>query len=462
MVMMHIFPKTLLREYDARGTVGTSLSADDARTLAKSLATATKRRGGSRVAVGRDGRLSSPTLSDAVVDGITSCGLEALDVGLGPTPMLYYAIQHLNADSGIMVTGSHNPPGDNGFKMAWKDGPIYGATIQDFGAAANKGDWDSGAGKARQLDISDDYVARVLQDFSGTSVRAGWDPGNGAAGAVMDRILAKLPGFHPMINGTVDGTFPAHHPDPTVDANLVQLQALVRSEKLDIGIAFDGDGDRVGAIDSTGRVVRADQLMMIWARDVLRRHPGAAIVGDVKCSKLLFDDINKHGGKGIIWKTGHSLIKAKMKELNAPLAGEMSGHIFFADTYYGYDDGPYAALRLLSALSHANMSLKDFADSLPPVHNTPELRIDCPEERKFSAVAEIVARAKASGAKVVDIDGVRVESERGWWLIRASNTQAAIIARAEGVNQAALDELVGKLRSELASVGLSMEHQAAH
>jgi phosphomannomutase len=265
-----------------------------------------------------------------------------------------------------------------------------------------------------------------------------------------------------MINGTVDGHFPAHHPDPTVDANLVQLQQLVARENLDIGLAFDGDGDRLGAIDSTGRVVRADMLMIIWARAVLRTHPGAAIVGDVKCSKLLFDDVNAHGGTGTIWKTGHSLIKAKMKELKSPLAGEMSGHIFFADTYYGYDDGPYAALRLLSALSQANITLKQFADSLPPVHNTPEMRIDCPEERKFSAVAEIVARAKASGARVVDIDGARVESDAGWWLIRASNTQAAIIARAEGVNQAALDDLVGTLRSELATVGLSLDAQAAH
>ncbi len=460
--MSHVFHSTLLREYDARGTVGKSLSAHDARALAKSLATATKRRGGTRIAVGRDGRLSSPELAAAVVEGITACGVDALDIGLGPTPMLYFAIHHLGADSGIMVTGSHNPPGDNGFKMAWKDGPIYGATIQAFGALAAKGDWESGTGRATQLDISDDYVARVLQDFSGTSVRAGWDPGNGAAGHVMDRIVAKLPGVHPIINGTVDGHFPAHHPDPTVDANLVQLQTLVRDQQLDIGIAFDGDGDRVGAIDSTGRVVRADMLMMIWARDVLRTCPGAAIVGDVKCSKLLFDDINAHGGQGIIWKTGHSLIKAKMKELKSPLAGEMSGHIFFADTYYGYDDGPYAALRLLSALAHAGISLKDFADSLPPVHNTPEMRIECPEERKFSAVAEIVARAHASGARVVDIDGARVESDSGWWLIRASNTQAAIIARAEGINQAALDDLVGKLRAELAHVGLSMDAPAAH
>ncbi len=460
--MSHIFHKTLLREYDARGTVGQSLNAEDARALAMALATATKRKGGSRVAVGRDGRLSSPELAAAVVDGITACGVEAIDVGLGPTPMLYFAIHHLDADSGIMITGSHNPPGDNGFKMAWKDGPIYGATIQHFGALANAGDFEKGEGKASTLDISDDYVARVLADFSGSAVCAGWDPGNGAAGAVMDRILAKLPGTHPMINGTVDGTFPAHHPDPTVDANLVQLQKLVADENLDIGIAFDGDGDRVGAIDSTGRVVRADQLMMVLARDVLRTRPGAAIVGDVKCSKLLFDDVAAHGGQGIIWKTGHSLIKAKMKELQSPLAGEMSGHIFFADTYYGYDDGPYAALRLLSALSHANMTLKDFADSLPAVFNTPEMRIDCPEERKFSAVAEIVARAKASGQHVVDIDGARVESSQGWWLVRASNTQAAIIARAEGINKAALDDLLGILRAELATVGLSMDAQAAH
>ena len=460
--MAHAFHPSLLREYDARGTVGKSLGVDDAVALAKALATATRRRGGSRIAVGRDGRLSSPELAAAVVEGITSSGLEAVDVGLGPTPMLYFAVQHLETDAGIMVTGSHNPPGDNGFKMAWRDGPIYGDTIRMLGALANRGDFETGSGRSQAIDISDAYVMRLLRDFEGVPVRAGWDPGNGAAGAVIDRIVARLPGHHPVINGAVDGTFPSHHPDPTVDANLVQLQQLVARESLDIGLAFDGDGDRLGAIDSTGRVVRADMLMLALSRDVLKRHPGAAIVGDVKCSKLLFDDVSAHGGKGVVWKTGHSLIKAKMKELHAPLAGEMSGHIFFADIYYGFDDGLYGALRLLTALARAGVTLKQFADTLPPVHNTPELRIDCPEERKFEAVAEIVARARASGERVLDIDGVRVETDAGWWLIRASNTQAAIIARAEGVNEAALAELTGTLRSELASVGLSLDAQAAH
>ncbi len=466
MISAHQFHKTILREYDVRGTMGTTLGEADAYALARALATRTAARGGTRVAIGRDGRLSSPALAAAAVSGVGDAGLEALDVGLGPTPLLYYAVQHLAADSGLMVTGSHNPPQDNGFKMTWRDGPIYGAEIQALGRIAAEGSWASasasGRGSSQSHDVSASYVARLLQEAPSAPVNAGWDPGNGAAGAVIDALVAGLKGRHPVINGTVDGTFPAHHPDPTVDANLVQLQALVASQKLDLGLAFDGDGDRLGAIDGAGRIVRADQYMILLAAELLARKPGSSIVGDVKCSRVMFDRIAALGGKPVMWKTGHSLIKAKMKESGAELAGEMSGHIFFKDGYYGYDDGLFAAVRLLAALERLGTSLGDALDQLPVTYATPELRIDCPEERKFVVVADLIARLKASGASVSDIDGARVDTPDGWWLIRASNTQAILVARAESTSTAGLDRLKDILASQLAAVGLTLDGAGGH
>lgn len=453
--MTHIFHPSLLREYDVRGTTEKTLFEADAYALARSLATAAARRGGSRIAVGRDGRLSSPQMAAAVIRGISESGLTALDVGMGPTPMLYFAIQHLQADAGIMITGSHNPPADNGFKMAWRDGSIYGAMIQELGRLAAVGDWQQGGGDAECHDVRAAYVDRLVQGLSlDPNMVVGWDPGNGAGGAVLSDLIARLPGTHHVINATVDGSFPAHHPDPTVDANLLQLQHLVADKGCHLGIAFDGDADRIGAVDGTGAILRADRLMLLFATDILARRPGANIVADVKCSQHLFDHITALGGVATMWKTGHSLIKAKMKETGSPLAGEMSGHIFFADDYYGYDDALYAGLRLLAALHRSGQSLAGFAASLPPSISTPELRIPCPEEAKFARVAEIVARVKAAGADVSDLDGARVSTADGWWLIRASNTQAVLVARAESHSEAGLSRLLATLKAELATVGL--------
>lgn len=457
--MTHSFHPSLLREYDVRGTTEKTLFEADAYALGRSLATAVARRGGSKIAVGRDGRLSSPRLAAEVVRGITETGVTALDIGMGPTPMLYFAIQHLQADAGIMITGSHNPPADNGFKMAWRDGSIYGAMIQDLGRLAATGDWQKGTGATETHDVRAAYVARLLQglDFDANMV-VGWDPGNGAGGAVLGDLIAQLPGTHYVINAEVDGTFPAHHPDPTVDANLVQLQQLVADKQCHLGIAFDGDADRIGAIDGHGAILRADRLMMLFATDVLARRPGATIVADVKCSQQLFDHVTTRGGMALMWKTGHSLIKAKMKETGSPLAGEMSGHIFFADDYYGYDDALYAGLRMLAALHRTGQTLAAFAASLPSSISTPELRIACTDEAKFKLVSEIVARVKATGANVSDLDGARVKTADGWWLIRASNTQAVLVARAESDSQAGLDRLLGTLAKELATVGLELPH----
>jgi phosphomannomutase len=459
-VKQHFFQKSVLREYDVRGTTGVTIGEADAYALGRSLATLTAGRGGKTIAIGRDGRLSSPALADAAIRGIVDAGLTALDVGLGPTPMLYYAVHHLNADSGLMITGSHNPPQDNGFKMTWHDGPIYGAAIQQLGQIAADGSWISGTGTAAPHDVAQAYVTRLLQDAPTQAVNAGWDPGHGAAAAVINALVACLPGQHHVINGTVDGTFPAHHPDPTVDANLVQLQSLVVERTLDIGLAFDGDGDRLGAVDAQGRIVRADQFLSVLAAELLTRKPGSAIIGDVKCTQTLFDRIAAQGGKPDMWKTGHSLIKARMKETGAELAGEMSGHIFIRDGYYGFDDGLYAAIRLLAALQRLNLTLADALDGLPVTWATPELRIDCPEEAKFKIVAALVADLKAEGVAkgitVSDIDGARVATPDGWWLIRASNTQAILAARAESTSPAGLERLKDIMGSRLAAYGLTL------
>jgi phosphomannomutase len=455
MTTAHAFNPQILREYDIRGTMGKSLSEADAYAIGRTFASQVKADGGQRVAVGRDGRLSSPGLADAVVQGVVDAGLTAYPIGMGPTPMLYFAVQHLGTDGGIMVTGSHNPPQDNGFKMALKHRPFYGADIKALGRIAGEGSWSSGTGAVEPISVFDAYIDRLASEASG-AVDVAWDPGNGAAGDATVALTRRLAGKHILLNEVVDGTFPAHHPDPTEDHNLVQLQDAVKAHGCALGIAFDGDGDRIGAIDETGRIVRADQFMMILAEDVLREVPGATIVGDVKCSQTLFDHIAAKGGQPLMWKTGHSLVKAKMKETGAPLAGEMSGHIFFAHRYYGYDDALYAAMRLLGALTRAGRSLKDFADSFPVSLSTPELRIPCEEDAKFQVIADLVASLKAQGARVTDIDGARVATDDGWWLLRASNTQAVLVARAEATSPAGLDRLLSALSERLHAVGLSL------
>jgi phosphomannomutase len=443
--MQHQFHPRILREYDVRGTMGVSLSTADGYALGRALATkvAATAGAGARIGVGYDGRLSSPDLAQAVVEGIVAAGLVAVPVGLGPTPMLYFAIPNLGLDAGIMVTGSHNPPQDNGFKIALSSGPFYGAALQELGAIAAQGSWRSGVGSIAPADVFEAYINRLCQEEAG-ALHVGWDPGNGAAGNVVQALTKRLGGVHRLINETIDGTFPAHHPDPTEDHNLLQLQALVAEHKLGLGLAFDGDGDRLGCIDETGRIVRADQFMMVLAADVLRERPGATIVGDVKCSQAMFDEIGRLGGT------------AKMKETGAPLAGEMSGHIFFADRYYGFDDALYAALRLMGALTRSGRSLKQAIDALPIQVATPEIRIPCAEEDKFGIIERLVARLQAQGARVSAIDGARVATPQGWWLLRASNTQAVLVARAEANSPQGLNQLVDILNTELAREGLAI------
>ncbi len=452
----HRFDPTVLREYDIRGVVGKTLFPADARGLGRAYATLLSRRGGRSVAVGYDGRLSSPELEAALVEGLMASGLEVTRIGLGPTPMLYFAVFHLPADGGVMVTGSHNPPDHNGFKMMLGRQSVHGETIRGLGEIAAAGAFESATGSVRETPVFEAYVERLLADYRGARPLAvGWDAGNGAAGPVLVELTRRLPGHHRLLNERVDGTFPAHHPDPTVPKNLEQLRKLVLKEGLDLGIAFDGDADRLGVVDGAGEILWGDQLMVLLARDVLKRHAGAPIIADVKASQVLFDEIQRAGGKPVMWRTGHSLIKAKMAEIKAPLAGEMSGHIFFADGYYGFDDGLYAAIRLLSVVSQGPRSLAELRAALPKVVNTPELRFACPEDRKFKVVEEVRARLADAKADVNPIDGVRVRTEDGWWLLRASNTQDVLVARCEAKNQPGLARLKQALSRELELSGVA-------
>jgi phosphomannomutase len=454
----HQFHPTSLREYDIRGIIGQTLSGKDAFAIGRCFGSIVAREGGKKVAVGYDGRLSSPELEEQLVAGLVACGLEVARIGCGPTPMLYFASYELKADGAVMVTGSHNPPNYNGFKMMLGKKPFFGAQIQQIGQMAAGGDVVAEAsGSSTQIDVSDAYVARLLKDYDGgdRALKVVWDPGNGSGAIITQRLAAKLPGEHIVINGEIDGNFPNHHPDPTVLKNLEQIIAKVRETGADLGIAFDGDADRIGAVDGEGNMLFGDQLLVVLARDVLKQHPGGTIIADVKASQVLFDEVAKAGGTPLMWKTGHSLIKAKMAETKAPLAGEMSGHIFFADKWYGFDDAPYSAIRLLGIVARAGESLAQMRDALPKVINTPELRFDCPDERKFGVIQEVKGRLATSGANVQDVDGVRVLTEDGWWLLRASNTQAVLVARAEAKTEDGLERLKALLAEQLEASGLA-------
>lgn len=451
----HRFDPSVLREYDIRGIVGRTLAPADARAVGLGFGTAVRERGGRRVVAARDGRLHSPEMQAALIGGLTATGLDVVDVGLGPTPMLYFAAHTLDVDAGIQVTGSHNPSEYNGFKMVIGGKSFWGDDIRRMGARCAAGDFATGAGAVTSADIRESYVARLLQDYRpGRALSVVWDSGNGAGGEVMQRLAARLPGRHVLLNERIDGTFPAHHPDPTVAKNLVQLQEAVMREHADLGVAFDGDADRIGVVDGKGRILWGDQIMAVFAREVLAERPGATIIADVKASQTLFDEIARLGGTPLMWRTGHSIIKTKMYETKAPLAGEMSGHIFFADRWYGFDDALYAAVRILSLVARAPESLADMRDRLPQVMNTPELRFPVDEQRKFAVVDEVRSRLLAAGAAVNDVDGVRVTTADGWWLLRASNTQDVLVARCESGGADGLARLKADLVAELGRSGI--------
>lgn len=461
--MSHKFHPTSLREYDIRGIIGETLGAEDAYAIGRSFATLLGRAGGKKVAVGYDGRTSSPMLEEALIRGINDSGLDAVSVGMGPTPMLYYAEAVLeDVDGGIQITGSHNPANYNGFKMVFQGRPFFGADIQTLGTMAAAGDWAEGTGSASTLDIMDRYVARIAEAAPDKPFRIGWDTGNGAAGPVVERLVKLLPGEHYTLFTDVDGNFPNHHPDPTEEKNLADLKALVAEKQLDFGLAFDGDGDRIGAIDGHGRVIWGDQLLQIFAEDVLADVPGATIIADVKASQALYDRIAALGGQPLMWKTGHSLIKSKMKEVSSPLAGEMSGHIFFKHDYYGFDDAIYAGLRLMRASARLGKSVTELRSAMPEMINTPEMRFQVDESRKFAVIDEVLARLSAEGADVNATDGARVNTADGWWLLRASNTQDVLVARAEASSEAGLERLMAQIDAQLAASGLERGENVGH
>jgi phosphomannomutase len=452
--MSHTFNPTILREYDIRGIVGDTLTEADAYALGRTFASQAREEGARRIAVGRDGRLHSGMLEMALIRGLGDSGIDVMQIGMGPSPMLYFATHYLDVHGGIQVTGSHNPADYNGFKLLLKGRSVFGAEIQALGKRAEGGDWFDGGGTVEEVDVRTAYLNRLLEGFSGKAFRIGWDAGNGAAGPVLDMLVERLPGQHYVIFSEVDGSFPHHHPDPTVEANLGDLKGLVADKKLDFGIAFDGDGDRIGAVDGLGRVIWGDQLMLILAEAVLKDAPGSTIIADVKASQVLFDGIAALGGQPLMWKTGHSLIKSKMKETGAPLAGEMSGHIFFKHRWYGFDDALYAAIRLIEAVSASGKSLTEIMNAMPITTATPELRFPVDEVRKFAIVEEVRDRLSVDGARVDATDGVRVSTEDGWWLLRASNTQDVLVARAEAADQGGLDRLVAQIDDQLAKSGV--------
>ena len=461
--MPYNFHPTSLREYDIRGIIGETLGSEDAYAIGRGFATLLGRAGGKKVAVGYDGRTSSPMLEEALIRGINDSGLDAVSVGMGPTPMLYYAEAVLeDVDGGIQITGSHNPANYNGFKMVFQGRPFFGADIQTLGTMAAAGDWAEGTGSASTLDIMDRYVARIAEAAPDKPFRIGWDTGNGAAGPVVERLVKLLPGEHYTLFTDVDGNFPNHHPDPTEEKNLADLKALVAEKQLDFGLAFDGDGDRIGAIDGQGRVIWGDQLLQIFAEDVLADVPGATIIADVKASQALYDRISELGGQPLMWKTGHSLIKSKMKEVSSPLAGEMSGHIFFKHDYYGFDDAIYAGLRLMRASARLGKSVTELRSAMPEMINTPEMRFQVDESRKFAVIDEVLARLSAEGADVNATDGARVNTADGWWLLRASNTQDVLVARAEASSEAGLERLMAQIDAQLAASGLERGENVGH
>ncbi len=450
----HQFSPVILREYDIRGQIGKNLFPDDAYALGLSFGTYIKRKGGDRICVGYDGRKSSVNLKEALIKGIGETGINVDIVGLGPSPMLYFAVKDRMCSAGIMITGSHNPPDYNGFKMLTLKGPVFGQEIQKIGEIAAKGDYVLGNGKIREIDVKDNYIKRLSKSLSPSSkkLKIAWDAGNGAAGEVLRMLVKKIPHEHILLFDEIDGNFPNHHPDPTVDKNLEDLQKAVIENGCDIGIAFDGDADRIGVVDEKGSIIRCDIMIALYAEEVLNMYEGAPIIGDVKCSQVMYDRISALGGNVIMWNTGHSLIKSKMIEEHAPLAGELSGHIFFNDKFYGFDDALYNAIRLINIMINKDKKLSEITSDIPKVFNTPEIRFEVEEDKKFDIVDKIKEKVrKIDDLSINDIDGIRVSNQYGWWLLRASNTQNVLVVRAEANNKNNLQILKEQITKLLAS-----------
>lgn len=438
---------SIFREYDIRGIADEELLNEDVQALGRGLATYLIRHSGRVVCLGRDCRLSGDRLHDALLKGLLASGCTVLDLGVVPTPVLYYAAVHFNANGAVMITGSHNPPEYNGFKTVCGAGTLHGEAIQEVYKLIQANDFETGEGSVRDTDAVTPYVDEIGKQFKfDRKVKVVFDAGNGTAGPVVHRLLKKLNVDAEELFFKMDGSFPNHHPDPTVLSNLKSLKKAVRENKAELGIAFDGDTDRIGAVDENGDVVYGDMLMLIFGREILARKPGSTFIGEVKCSQVMYDKLRELGGNPIMYKTGHSLIKDKMKQEHAELAGEMSGHMFFADRYYGYDDAIYSACRLLEIVAQSGKPLSHQLKGIPKLVSTPELRVDCPDDVKFKVIAKVsdIIRRKH---QVVDVDGVRVPFKEGWGLVRASNTQPVLVMRFE----ASSPELLRQYQEEIES-----------
>jgi phosphomannomutase/phosphoglucomutase len=439
---MHL-PAHAFREYDIRGVADRDLTDDVALGIGRALGTMCAERGKRRIVVGRDCRLSSRRLRDALVQGLVETGRHVIEIEVGPSPLLYFAVHHLDADGGVMVTGSHNPPEDNGFKILIGKDTVHGADIRALGERVQRGEYTRAAGgHIERKQVSDAYIAFMRGNIrlARTDLKIVVDAGNGAGGPLALATMRAL-GLDPEpLYCDMDGTFPNHHPDPTLPENVEHLVRRVRESGADVGIAYDGDADRLGAVDANGEIVWGDKLLIAFGRSILARRPGAAILGEVKCSQTLYDDIARQGGRPILWKTGHSLIKAKMKEEQALLAGEMSGHLFFADRYFGFDDAIYASLRLLEILAERGQSLGELLSDVPHTEVTPEIRVHCPDDVKFGVVQRVLAHFRPSH-DVVDVDGARINFGDGWGLVRASNTQPVLVLRFEAETVARRDAI---------------------
>lgn len=445
--------KNIFREYDIRGIAGVDLTKEAIHKIGQSFASIAQDKEITKVAIAQDVRLSSPYLTESLIKGITSTGLDVLDLGICPTPLLYFALYQLKVGGGIMVTGSHNPPEYNGLKLCLGKETIYGKEIQNIRKTIEEGRFRQGSGKVDKFDIITKYISYLIHNFQNLKdgnrkIKVVIDCGNGTGGLVVPEILKNLNCEVVELYSKPDGNFPHHHPDPTIPEYLQDLIKTTIKEKADVGIAYDGDADRIGVIDEIGNIIWGDKLMIIFSREILKDNPKAKFISEVKCSDLMYQDIQDHGGVPIMWKTGHSLIKAKMKEEGAVLAGEMSGHMFFADRYFGFDDAIYTSCRLIEVLKHNKKRLSELLADLPPAFNTPEIRVDCPDQLKFSIVEEIKKKFKDK-YKIIDIDGVRIKFSDGWGLIRASNTQSILVLRFEATSQNRLNEIRNLIESSL-------------
>ena len=436
-----ILDKTIFREYDIRGIAGESITEDVVERIGKAYGSMIAEAGGTEVSVGYDCRKSSPSFRDALCQGINSTGVDVIDIGMVTTPMVYFSTFASGVDGGVMVTASHNPSQYNGLKLCVGQNSLFGEGIQEIRRSVEKGKFKTGKGETRQTDITEQYLEFFEQNLDiKPGIRVAVDGGNGTAGVACPQILRRFGCELHELYMDPDGDFPNHHPDPTVEENLSDIKKKVVEAGLDVGLAFDGDADRIGIVDERGNSISGDMLLLVYSLDLLKTNPGATIIGDVKCSGNLFTKIREAGGNPIMWKTGHSVIKDKMKKENAELGGEMSGHIFFKNRFFGYDDALYAGLRFLEILSKTGKKTSELLSGLPKTFATPEIRIDCPDEIKFQ-VTEAVKKKLGEKNEVIDIDGVRVEYPDGWGLLRASNTQPALVLRFEAQTESRLAEI---------------------